>query len=159
SAISEEITARFSETLAEQRTLLTIAREGGKFDLDIASPLVGHGSTLTVTPVSGISQRNDDVSEDAETYIAANPVIEAMDPDEQSATGFTPPPGLEPRHRPRKRRSAVHAAQSKQYPIAPAEWQADLQGPDEPVRPPPTVPVIMSPPSSRVPWIIALCAM
>ena len=159
SAISEEIATRFSEALAEQRTLLKIAREGGRFDLESESPLVGHGTTLTTTPVSALIARSGDAEDDAETYIAAQQVIQSIDDDEPSATGFTPPPGSQRYQVKRKVRSSVHEAQSKQYPIAPAEWQAGLQGVPEPVRPPPTVPVVMPAPSSRVPWIIALCAM
>ncbi|HEX7837591.1 MAG TPA: serine/threonine-protein kinase, partial [Kofleriaceae bacterium] len=58
-AISEELGRAFPVELAEQATLIRVAREGGAFDLDVErGPSIGHGADLLTTPVS--NQRGDD---------------------------------------------------------------------------------------------------
>jgi serine/threonine protein kinase len=58
SAISDEITSAFEGRLADQRSLIRIAREGGALDLDDdLGPSVGHGTAMLTTPVSIVSGR------------------------------------------------------------------------------------------------------
>lgn len=58
SALSDEIESAFVGRLAEQRSLIRVAREGGVRDLDDdVGPAVGHGTELVSTPVSIISSR------------------------------------------------------------------------------------------------------
>src|SRR3569623_2047189 len=133
--ISAEVESAFAATLAEQHTLLRIAREGGQFDLEAESPLVGHGA-----------QAQAEVAQ----FVAAQQAIDSL-VDDQSAPfqragsdgAFTPAP---------TRRSNVMGAQSSPYSVAPQEWRTNEVTPMPP--PPPTAPVVIQH-SSRLPWLIA----
>jgi serine/threonine-protein kinase len=57
SELSDVIAEAFRARLKDQRALIRIAREGGSLDLDDdLGPGVGHGTSLSTTPVSLISQ-------------------------------------------------------------------------------------------------------
>ncbi len=160
SAISDEIGHMFQATLAEQRMLLRIAREGGQFDLEEESPLVGHGTQLATTPVSNLQNKIAEARADAENYLAAQRAIDSiddLDDADHSSSGFTPPPGT---MRPARPRSAMHAEQSRRYPIAPAEWQSGFDGTDAGAPAPRARTVAPAPRApSKLPWIIALVAV
>jgi eukaryotic-like serine/threonine-protein kinase len=56
SAISEEIARAFPAQLAEQASLVRVARAGGAFDLDAErGPSVGHGTDPFATPISSLA--------------------------------------------------------------------------------------------------------
>ena len=166
SAISDEVTHAFTEQLGEQQEMLRVAREGGQFDLEAESPLVGHGTQLATTPVSSLRQRLEHAKAEVAQYAAVQEVIEDLD--EPSASGFTPPPGL------RRGRSDIIASQtvpghvepsrSGPYSVAPAEWRAPYQSGGIPLPPPPQTGPMVAPQvivkhGSRLPWIITLVAV
>src|SRR4029079_8267486 len=99
-AISDEVTASFEATLAEQRMLLRIAREGGQFDLETSSPLVGHGTSITETPVSNIQRRAQEAQAEVAQFGAAKNAIDSLEEDHSSVRpmrfgtdgAFTPAP-------------------------------------------------------------------
>jgi serine/threonine-protein kinase len=106
--ISEEVGESFQAALAEQRTLLRIAREGGQFDLETSSPLVGHGSRISQTPVSNIQRRAEEAQAEVAHYAAQNAVQNALDSLDQSDQrrgrpgsdgAFTPAPSRGPAQR------------------------------------------------------------
>ncbi|HSN27688.1 MAG TPA: PEGA domain-containing protein, partial [Kofleriaceae bacterium] len=152
--ISAEVEAAFAATLAEQHTLLRIAREGGQFDLEAESPLVGHGTQIATTPASSLKRRVAQAQAEVAQFVAAQKAIDSL-VDDQSAPfqrpgsdgAFTPAP---------TRRSNVLAAQSGPYSVAPQEWRSNEVTPVPP--PAPTAPVVIEK-SSRLPWIIASVAV
>ncbi len=152
--ISAEVEAAFAATLAEQHTLLRIAREGGQFDLEAESPLVGHGTQIATTPASSLKRRVAQAQAEVAQFVAAQKAIDSL-VDDQSAPfqrpgsdgAFTPAP---------TRRSNVLAAQSGPYSVAPQEWRSNEVTPVPP--PVPTAPVVYGK-SSRLPWIIASVAV
>ena len=177
-AISDEVSAAFAATLAEQHTLLRIAREGGQFDLQDESPLVGHGTQLATTPVSNLKRRVEQAKAEVAQFVAAQNAIDALVDDSsdpgygraESEGAFTPAPSrrsdvqhaAQPRRTskpmPAQRISEPHAAQrrSQPYAVAPAEWTAAEVTPAPAPRP--TMPFVVEK-SSRLPWIIALVAV
>src|SRR3569623_218001 len=148
--ISAEVESAFAATLAEQHTLLRIAREGGQFDLEAESPLVGHGTQIATTPASSLKRRVAQAQAEVAQFVAAQQAIDSL-VDDQSAPfqragsdgAFTPAP---------TRRSNVMGAQSSPYSVAPQEWRTNEVTPMPP--PQPTAPVVIQH-SSRLPWIIA----
>jgi serine/threonine protein kinase len=147
-SISEEVGQSFEATLAEQRMLLRIAREGGQFDLETSSPLVGHGTAISTTPVSNIQRRALEAQQEVAQFVAAKNAIESLEDDDSSVRparfgtdgAFTPAPSrrtsairdaeldsqevsdlLEAQKR---RRSAPYAAQRESQPY---EAQRDSQ--------------------------------
>lgn len=152
--ISAEVENAFAATLAEQHTLLRIAREGGQFDLEGESPLVGHGTQIATTPVSNIKRRVQQAKAEVAHFVAAQQAIDSLVDDQSrpfarpgSDGAFTPAP---------TRRSNVMAAQPGPYSVAPAEWRSNETTPVPP--PYPTAPVVIQR-SSRLPWIIASVAI
>jgi serine/threonine-protein kinase len=143
--ISDEVSAAFGATLAEQHTLVRIAREGGQFDLESSSPLVGHGTAIAATPASALKRRVEQAQAEVAQFVAAQQAIDSLAGDRSSPGflradsegAFTPAPG---RH---------HTAQ--QPPQRVADWR-----PTE-VTPPPAPVVVET--SSRLPWIIAGVAL
>jgi serine/threonine protein kinase len=86
--ISEEVAQSFEVALAEQRTLLRMAREGGQFDLESSSPLVGHGTRLsTPTPVSNIQRRAHEAAEEVANFVAASAAIDSLESDDANSDG------------------------------------------------------------------------
>jgi len=86
--ISDEVAQSFEVALAEQRTLLRMAREGGQFDLESSSPLVGHGTRMsTPTPVSNIQRRAEEAAEEVANFVAASAAIESLEADEGASDG------------------------------------------------------------------------
>jgi serine/threonine-protein kinase len=157
--ISDEVSAAFAATIAEQHTLVRIAREGGQFDLESSSPLVGHGTAIATTPASALKHRVAQAQAEVAQFVAAQQAIDSL-VDERSQPGsfgradsegaFTPAPG--------RRTSKPMPAQriSQPYAIAPAEWtQAEVTPPPPPA---PTRPFVVEK-SSRLPWIIAGVAL
>ena len=156
--ISAEVENAFAATLAEQHTLLRIAREGGQFDLEGESPLVGHGTQIATTPVSNIKRRVQQAKAEVAHFVAAQQAIDSLVDDQSrpftrpgSDGAFTPAP---------TRRSNIMGAQaapqSGPYSVAPAEWRTNETTPMPP--PHPTAPVMIQK-SSRLPWIIASVAI
>jgi eukaryotic-like serine/threonine-protein kinase len=99
--ISDEVSRSFEATLAEQRMLLRIAREGGQFDLERPSPLVAHGTSLSTTPVSNMQRRVEEAQAEVAHYVAATQAIESLYEDEDMRSrpnrfdtdgSFTPAP-------------------------------------------------------------------
>jgi serine/threonine-protein kinase len=99
--ISDEVSRSFEATLAEQRMLLRIAREGGQFDLERSSPLVAHGTAISTTPVSNIQRRVEEAKAEVAHFVAATQAIESLYEDEAMQSrpnrfgtdgGFTPAP-------------------------------------------------------------------
>src|SRR5690606_39274668 len=80
--ISDEISRSFEAALAEQRMLLRIAREGGQFDLDKPSALVGHGVSLTTTPASSLQRRVEEAQAEVAQFVAASQAIDSLYEDE-----------------------------------------------------------------------------
>jgi serine/threonine-protein kinase len=177
-AISEEVQAAFAAQLAEQNTLLRIAREGGQFDLETSSPLVGHGTAIATTPASSLKRRVDEARAEVAQFVAAQQAIDSL-ADESSNPGwgraqsegaFTPAPSrrtsrpMAAQPAPRRtsqpmaaqRISSAMPAQSGPYAVAPAEWTAAEVTPPPPL--PPTRPFVIEK-SSRLPWIIATVAV
>jgi serine/threonine-protein kinase len=167
-AISDEVGDSFHAALAEQRTLLRIAREGGQFDLEASNPLVGHGTRLVTTPVSNIQRRAEEAKAEVALFVATqNAAQSAIDSLEiQSDPGarrrddgaFTPAPS---------RRSHPMAAQtdpsgvvvSRPYAVAPADWR---RGDPTPTPTPSAMhaPLPSAPArASKLPWIIATFAV
>ena len=148
--ISAEVESAFAATLAEQHTLLRIAREGGQFDLEAESPLVGHGTQIATTPASSLKRRVAQAQAEVAQFVAAQQAIDSL-VDDQSAPfhrpgsdgAFTPAP---------TRRSNVMGAQPGPYSVAPQEWRTNEVTPVPP--PQPTAPLVIQK-SSRLPWIIA----
>jgi serine/threonine-protein kinase len=139
-AISDEIERAFAPMLAEQHRLLRIAREGGHFDLETESPLVGLGAQLGPTPVSGLGEHGEDMAQaraEVASYIASH---EPHLPSPLPTPRPTPFPGalsgLRP-HRP----SSMFAVP------APIRYSGTM-----------SVPVVV-PQGSKLPWIIALIAV
>jgi serine/threonine-protein kinase len=188
-SISDEVSRSFEATLAEQRMLLRIAREGGQFDLDRSSPLVGHGASITTTPISNIQRRVEEAQAEVAHFVAAKEAIDQLYDDaglEQSRShrfgtdgAFTPAPS--------RRASAVHDVEDPYSEVVPAQRRSSqvpaqrrsseqpaqrVSGPyavapadwryDETV--PPEAPRVQTLPpqpirSSRLPWIIATIAI
>src|SRR3569623_483307 len=97
--ISAEVENAFAATLAEQHTLLRIAREGGQFDLEGESPLVGHGTQISTTPVSNIQRRVAQAKAEVAHFVAAQQAIDSLVDDQSkpftrpgSDGAFTPAP-------------------------------------------------------------------
>ncbi|HEY5948166.1 MAG TPA: serine/threonine-protein kinase [Kofleriaceae bacterium] len=183
-SISDEVSRSFEATLAEQRMLLRIAREGGQFDLERSSPLVAHGTAISTTPVSNIQRRVEEAKAEVAHFVAASAAIDSLYDDESMQSrphrfgtdgAFTPAPsrrqsavqqvgepesGVIVGHQPAQRRSSPQPAQrqSGPYAVAPAEWRYDETEP--PVAPqPPVVQVVHAPRSSKLPWMIATVAI
>jgi serine/threonine protein kinase len=188
-AISDEVAQSFEGTLAEQRMLLRIAREGGQFDLETSSPLVGHGTSITATPVSNIQRRAQEAQQEVAQFVAAKNAIESLEDDDSAIRparfgtdgAFTPAPSrrssgyevpveetsgvMEAQKRrrsspmPAQRQSQPYDAQSGMYSVAPKEWRFDETEP--PIAQPRTSQQqpVVVPASSRLPWIIALIAV
>ncbi len=154
--ISDEVAAAFAATLAEQHTLLRIAREGGQFDLDTSSPLVGHGTAIATTPASALKRRVEQAQAEVAHFVAAQQAIDSL-VDDRSSPGFsradsegafTPAPG--------RRRTSEPMPAQQPYNVAPAEWRSNEMTPPPP--PAPTAPFVVEK-SSRLPWIIASVAL
>ncbi|HUJ62218.1 MAG TPA: protein kinase, partial [Kofleriaceae bacterium] len=135
SAISDDMQGAFAQTLAEQHSLIRIAREGGHFDLDAESPLVGHGTQLATTPISNIQRRAEVARAEVASFKAVQDAIAQLDID-RTPSGFTPPPGYQ-------------HPQSRLYPKAatPASGVTVVPAP------------VRAAPSAKLPWIIALVAV
>jgi eukaryotic-like serine/threonine-protein kinase len=177
-AISDEVCEAFAAPLAEQRMLLQIAREGGQFDLDAESPLVGHGTQLATTPISSLQRRDQAAQAEVSQFAAATEAIEALVEEEhqhrprpRSEGAFTPAPSRlgrssaleaqpERRSQPHavQRRSSPHLA-AEPYPVAPREWRHDETEPPFPAAPTTSPHPIAPSAASRLPWIIALVAV
>jgi serine/threonine-protein kinase len=167
-AISEEVSAAFAVQLAEQHTLLRIAREGGQFDLEAESPLVGHGTQLATTPASSLKRRVAEAQAEVAQFVAAQQAIDSLAEDgsspgyvrPDSEGAFTPAPPRGPSQafaaQAPRRTSKPMPAQPGPYSVAPAEWTAAEVTPPPP--PQPTRPFVVEK-SSRLPWIIALVAV
>jgi serine/threonine protein kinase len=180
--ISDEVSRSFESTLAEQRMLLRIAREGGQFDLERSSPLVAHGTAISTTPVSNIQRRVEEAKAEVAHFVAATQAIDSLYEDEGMEKSrphrfgtdgsFTPAPSrrtsapqpieVEPESGvivgyEEPRRSQPHARQSGPYAVAPAEWrQDDTDLPIPAPRRSSVAPVVAPPPrTSRLPWMIA----
>jgi len=179
-AISDEVSRSFESTLAEQRMLLRIAREGGQFDLERSSPLVAHGTSITATPVSNIARRVEEAKAEVAQFVAASQAIDSLYEDERMQSrphrfatdgAFTPAQGRRISGGQDtvpdesgiivKRASEPQPAQhvSGPYAVAPAAWRDDETAP--PVAPPRTSGAVMmqAPRSSRLPWMIATVAI
>ena len=142
--ISDEVSRSFEATLAEQRMLLRIAREGGQFDLDKSSPLVGHGTKLTTTPVSNIKRRAEEAQAEVAHFVAATQAIEALEADATideamplprpgSDGAFTPAPSRRSSAEPVQRPSSNHPAQraSSNHPAQRASSKHPTQRPSK----------------------------
>jgi eukaryotic-like serine/threonine-protein kinase len=174
--ISDEVSRSFEATLAEQRMLLRIAREGGQFDLDRTSALVAHGTAITTTPVSNIQRRVEEAKAEVAHFVAASEAIDSLYDDEgdtRSRPGrfgtdgaFTPAPS----RRASVRQEVVgddsgivvghgvpkYPAQQGQYAVAPAEWREPPLPRQSQVAPVVPVPQLKS---SKLPWMIATVAI
>ncbi|HTR52247.1 MAG TPA: serine/threonine-protein kinase, partial [Kofleriaceae bacterium] len=125
SAIGDEVQRAFATTVAEQQTMLRIAREGGQFDLEAESPLVGHGTQIATTPVSSLRRRVEAAQAEVAHYAAVQDVLSDLDEGETSSSGFTPPHGLRPYAAPQvPAATAAKPPASTPYAVAPAEWRA-----------------------------------
>ncbi|HEY5923072.1 MAG TPA: serine/threonine-protein kinase [Kofleriaceae bacterium] len=172
--ISDEVTHSFEATLAEQRMLLRIAREGGQFDLERSSPLVAHGTSITSTPVSNIQRRVDEAKAEVAHFVAATQAIESLYEDEgmQSQAGqyrfgtdgaFTPAPSRRASgQQDSQDESGIivgHGAprQSGPYAVAPAGWRYDeTQLPVPAPQRTSGAQIVQAPHrSSKLPWMIA----
>ena len=85
--ISDEVGSSFEAALAEQRMLLRVAREGGQFDLESSSPLVGHGTTMSTTPVSNIQRRAAEAAQEVANFVAASQAIDSLEEDHNASDG------------------------------------------------------------------------
>ena len=98
SELSEELERAFDAPLAEQRTLIRIAREGGQLELDTdVGPAVGHGAELLATPVS---------------IVSGHPAPTAASPDPDASATIVTPPRPSPKLAPRSTTMAVPALPS-----------------------------------------------
>jgi serine/threonine-protein kinase len=187
-AISDDVSRSFEATLAEQRMLLRIVREGGQFDLETSSPLVAHGTKLTATPVSNIQRRVAAAKAEVAHFVAASAAIESLYEDEGMQSrphrfgtdgAFTPAParrvpspqpafdedesGIVVGRQPPARASSQQPAQRAQtpYPIAPSEWRQDDTETtiDEGNGTPRGSRAHTAPRSSKLPWIVATIAI
>jgi serine/threonine-protein kinase len=176
--ISDEVSRSFEATLAEQRMLLRIAREGGQFDLDRTSPLVAHGTSISTTPAANMQRRVEEARAEVAHFVAASEAIESLYEDEDLTSrpgrrfptdgAFTPAPS-----RRLSARQEVQAAddsgivvghnppqytpQSGVYAVAPKEWREPPLPRESKV-----VPVVQAPPPpkpSKLPWMIATVAI
>jgi serine/threonine-protein kinase len=78
SELSDVIAEAFKSRLKDQRALLRIAREGGSLDLtDDLGPGVGHGTSMSTTPVSYVSQHGE-VEFQAPSAPSASPQLAAI---------------------------------------------------------------------------------
>ncbi len=161
-AISDEVQHSFAATLAEQRMLLRIAREGGQFDLERSSPLVAHGTAISTTPVSNIQRRLEEAQAEVAQFAAAQEAIDSLYEDEgmRSRPNRFPTDGAFTPAEPR--RSAVQKVASEPesgiilaeaLPLPPAVSEP----PAAPARRP--MPVAPPPRSSKLPWMIAIVAV
>jgi serine/threonine-protein kinase len=156
SAVSDTVVEAFADTVGEQQEMLRVAREGGQFDLDAESPMVGHGTQLATTPVSSLRRRLEEAQAEVAQYAAVQNVL--SDLDEPSSSGFTPPPRLPPPQ------TIVEHSRSGPYSVAPAEWRAPYQSgpvpvPTTPQTGPMATPQVIVKHGSRLPWIITLLAV
>ncbi|MGE5184025.1 MAG: protein kinase domain-containing protein [Acidobacteriota bacterium] len=164
SAIGDETTNAFASRLADQHSMLRIAREGGQFDLEHTSELVAHGAELSTTPVSNLQRRVEAAQAEVAQYAAVQDALSSLD-DEVSSSGFTPLPGSRPYNVATERTSqpysAVSERRSQPYPVAPAEWRYQSSSELTPVPPGAQSGVVIAqaPPPARLPWIIALVAV
>lgn len=161
-AISDEVQHSFEATLAEQRMLLRIAREGGQFDLERSSPLLAHGTAISTTPVSNIQRRLEEAQAEVAQFAAAQQAIDSLYEDEgmRSRPNRFPTDGAFTPAEPR--RSAVQKVASEPesgiilaeaLPLPPAVNEP----PAAPARR--TMPVASPPRSSKLPWMIAIVAV
>ena len=173
SAIGEETTSAFASRLAEQQTMLRIAREGGQFDLEHTSEMVGFAAELGTTPVSNLQRRIAEAKAEVAHYAAVQDALSSLD-DDVSSSGFTPLPGERPYNIGTERVSApyatvgqrkssphsvVEARDSQPYPVAPADWRYQSSS-GLPVVPSPSQQIVaVAPPPSKLPWIIAIVAV
>jgi serine/threonine-protein kinase len=159
-AISDEIAAAFAPQLAEQHTLLRIAREGGDFDLEFSSL---HGTKLDATPPSAIKRRAAEAQAEVAQFVAAQQAIDSLAADTSSPSygralsdgAFTPAPSRaragqrisEPR--PAQRISEPRLQQDSGVVISPpTRRQSEAMSAAAPM------PFVVGQ-SSRLPWIIA----
>ncbi|HEX5063021.1 MAG TPA: protein kinase [Kofleriaceae bacterium] len=178
--ISDEVSRSFEATLAEQRMLLRIAREGGQFDLERSSSLVAHGTSMSATPVSNIHRRVEEAKAEVAQFVAASQAIDSLYEDEGMKSrphrfgtdgAFTPAPsrrsggqdavpdesGIIVKHASEPMRAQ---SVSGPYAVAPAEWRYDETAP--PVAVPPRMSgavAMQAPRGSRLPWMIATVAI
>ncbi len=175
--ISDEVSRSFEATLAEQRMLLRIAREGGQFDLGKPSELVGHGAVLTTTPASSLQRRIEEAQAEVAQYVAASQAIDSLYEDEGMKSrpyrfgtdgAFTPAPSRRtgPVSSEAEPDSGIVIAPAPQSPAdlesspyAVAEWHSDDTEVPLPVSrrsaPTPLAPA----PKSKLPWAIAIVAI
>ncbi len=144
--ISDEVDASFEVALAEQRMLLRVAREGGQFDLETSSPLVGHGAKMSTTPVSNIHRRAAEAADEVAHFVTATQAIDSLDYDDNSSDGrpqrrfgtdgaFTPAPSRSSRSQPvaqpyddedeAQHRSRPHAAPTRRSSLVPAQRRSE----------------------------------
>jgi len=178
--ISDEVSRSFEATLAEQRMLLRIAREGGQFDLDRSSALIAHGTAMTTTPVSSMRRRVEEAQAEVAHYVAASQAIDSLYEDEASRSrpnhrfetdgAFTPAPSRRP---PAVQEisdepasgivvAAAPRASRSQPPWPEGEAEKTIDEPVPPVRRPAATPISMTAPAaarSKLPWAIAVVAI
>jgi serine/threonine-protein kinase len=158
-ALSDEVQHAFAPMLGEQATMLRIAREGGKFDLENTSELVAHGTEISTTPVSNLRARIEEAQAEVAHFAKVRDALASLD-DEPSLSGFTPPP--EPMY---ARQSSGYEVQvgperrSQPYPVAPPAWRNDQTPTPMPIGPRSQVIQVPAPPASKLPWIIAMVAV
>jgi serine/threonine-protein kinase len=162
SALGEEVCVAFDTMLADQQSMIHVAREGGEWDLDSESPLVGHGTKMQTTPVSNIRAKADLAREEVAQY--AQHAISALEGDQTPVPrGRKSAPVVAQvaaeTSQPYRRKSAPIAAQrltgqrAAELPIMDWDSQPNATLPD---------PAILAPPAprpSRLPWIVALVAV
>src|SRR5690606_24227942 len=172
-AIGEEVSRSFEATLAEQRMILRIAREGGQFDLERPSPVLAHGTTLTTTPISNIQRRVEQAQAEVAQFVAASQAIESLYADagmksrphrSDTEGAFTPAPSrrsaaLTSEDEPESGIIVAPAPTSQPQPVVSAAMREDET--DEEPR---TARAVVHRPvatarSSKLPWAIAIVAV
>jgi eukaryotic-like serine/threonine-protein kinase len=88
--IADVVERSFARVLGEQQELLDQARAGDNFDLEKSNRWSGPTGQ---TPVSNIRGKLVAAQAEVDQYVRAQHAIRALEDDEPSASGFTPPPG------------------------------------------------------------------
>ena len=88
--IADVVERSFDGVLAEQQQMIDHARGGDQFDLEKSNRWA---RPTGQTPVSNIRGKLAEAQAEVEHYVRAQQAIRAIEDDDPSSSGFTPPPG------------------------------------------------------------------
>jgi len=152
--IADEIERSFVDFMLEQKQMLDMARAGDVFDLDRSNPMAQVGK-LSATPVSNIRVKLEAAQAEVAHYVQAKASLQR---DDDSSSGFTPPPGGEglymraPAARSRRTAPVLETGEVVVVPLPVPTPVAPKRVASEKGADTATLPTTSS--TSRLPWVI-----